>query len=310
MTATAPAVMIGDLGAYTGGFTIPPGAYAMEFSVQMYEPAEEKARAKFGGARLGVVVKYHSLVEASQRGENALHAFYGMGNSAMQSFTPNPATGKGLVAIPGAPGGSLNNSTNWFVLLKSLYDSGLPAGVFTNDFSVLDGMHVTTALIDEPEERASFRSKTAEVQQEQRKNKICVVTEIHDDGKPWEGTGGIPAVGAGAPIPAAKTAATKPTARAAAPAAKAAPAAATTVDSADILEAAINCGSDILGNNAKGMAKVGFKTQAFSAVKAKYNDDMAQAVQNTFFLTDEATNGLLSQLGYAVVGAMVKPLPS
>jgi hypothetical protein len=282
----------------------------MEFSVQMWEPAEEKARAKWGGPKLGVVVKYHSLVDASQRGDNALHAFYGMGNSAMQSFAPNPVTGKGLVGIGGAHGGTLNNSTNWFVLLKSLYDSGLPAGVFTNDFSVLDGMHVTTALIDEPEERASFRSKTAEVQQEQRKNKICVVTEIHDDGKPWEGTGGIPAVGAGAPTPAAKTAATKPTARAAAPAAKAAPAAATTMDSADILEAAINCGSDILGNNAKGMAKVGFKTQAFSAVKAKYNDDMAQAVQNTFFLTDEATNGLLAQLGYAVVGAMVKPLPS
>ena len=58
--------------------------------------------------------------------------------------------------------------------------------------SVLEGIWVHMEQIDEPEERKSMKSATAEVQEVRRDNNISVVTEIKDGGMPWEGGGGYP----------------------------------------------------------------------------------------------------------------------
>jgi hypothetical protein len=92
-----------------------------------------------------------------------------------------------------------------------MYDCGLPEGIFTNDLSVLDGIHVHTQNILEPEDRKGFGSQTGEVAEERRSGLVPVVTEIKEDGKPWEGTGGIPeAAATPAPVKAGPKAVVKP----------------------------------------------------------------------------------------------------
>src|ERR1700723_452857 len=293
-------INFGDLNMYAAGGGIPPGQYALEHTVQMFQ-AENKAGQKLGESRLGVMVKAHSLSDSSHQGDGAYTAFYSLGTNAHKSFAPNPDTGKSLVAIPGGSGSTLPDSTNWSLLLKSYYDSGLPAGVFSNDISVLDGTHVVIAHVPEPEERKSFGSATMENAGTERKNRtISVVSEILDDGKPWEGTGGIPTGATAVPVTKVNGA-VKPT-PISKPGTKATPAS----DEADVLSAAVNSGSEVLEKNPKGMAWLPFRTGTFSAVKKTYGDDMAQAVQDAYFTNDDGANSLLNQLGNEKAGAMGK----
>ena len=291
-------VNFGDLSMYSGGGGIPPGPFALEFTVRMFAATDKQGVSKFA-ERLGVMVKAHSLTDPDKRGDNAYSQFYSMGSDAHKSFQPNAETGKSLVAVPGGPATTLARLTNWDVLLKSFYDSGLPQGVFTNDISVLDGMHVTMAQIDEPEERKTFTTPGSEAGAERKgSGKISVVSEIHDDGKPWEGKGGIP----DGKAPATKTAPAKTTG----PQVVNKPAE-TGVDEADILSAAISGASAVLEKNVKGVARLVLRTGTFKAVQDTIGEEMAQAVATTFFGSDDALNRLLSQLGYVVSGAMVKP---
>ncbi len=261
-------------------------------------------------------------------GEAAYNQFYSLGTSADKSFAPDTTTGKRLVLVPGGPGAVVYNSTNWAYLLKSLYDCGLPKGVFSNNVGVLDGIHVQMTSIPEPAERASFGSKLNEGGEERKPGNISIVTQILDGGKPWEGTGGIPQAGAaprvngpapvGQPLP--RPVAGQPTMRPAAAAplplrpttAPAAPApppqAPAAMDSSDIQNAAVNGGTAVLEKNLKGITKLSFRTSTFSAVKAAYGDDMAQAVQEVYFANDESANVLCGLLGYTIKGADVVPL--
>lgn len=322
--APPPGVNFGDLAFYVGGFTLPEGEYALGFDVRMH--AYTKQDGTKGVERLGVMVAAYPL-----EGGEPSEQFYSMGSKAHLSFAPNPDTGKGVVPIPGGPATSMPPSSNWGVLLKSLYDCRLPVGVFTNDLTVLDGLWAHTRNVPEPEERKGFASATGEAEQPQRSGIISIVGEILEGGKPWEGGGGFPeeAAAPAAPKPRADAAAGKkpalvPPKPAAARTAPARPAARTTTrpapaaapepegeeaDENQIMEAALAGVSSVLEKNGNeaGITKLLLRTGTFKAVTAAAGGDMAQAVMETFFGSDASLNAVLGQVGYVASGTQIKP---
>lgn len=290
-------VSFGDMGMYTRGGAVPEGDYIWkEVNVQMYQPQANK-QGQQGPARLSVVLTLLPLT-----GGEEIQQPYSMGTKAHESFQPN-ATGKGLVSVPGGPASTFNDSTNWAILLKSLRDSGLPEGIFTNDVSTLEGMHVHMANVPEPAERASFRSQTGEVAAEQKKpGTILVVSEIKDDGKPWEGTGGIPEAEAPAPAPA-KVAPKAAVAAAAKVKAKAAPVPAVVEEEAveadeDLEAMALAAISTVLSKSPKGMSRIGLRSSSFKYLVDHHGPDTCQSVMDTYFSTDAALDGLLGPAGF------------
>lgn len=318
--APAPAgVNFGDLGFYSSGFVLPAGQYALFFDARVH--AYTKQDGSKGQEMLGVMVTAYPLA-----GGDPQEQFLSMGKKAILSFAPNaddPApNGIGshsLLPIPGGPAATLAGQTNWNLFLKSLYDAGLPPGTFTNSFSTIDGVWVQTGLEPEPEGRKSFGAATGEVEQEQKHRgpqMIPVVTEILEDGKPWEGGGGMPEA-AEAPAPKAapkvapKAAAKAPVAAAKAapaPAKKAAPAPAPAAEAGDeeTMQAAVDAVTSVLEKNPNGTTKLLLRTQTFKAVKEAAGDETAQAVIDTFFSSDDALNSVVGQLGYTVQGAHIK----
>lgn len=311
-----PSVDFGDLDFYSGGgFTLPPGRYALEFDVRLH--AYTKGDGTRGVENLGVMVTALPMNEANEQAGDPMDQFYSMGSKAKLSFAPNPDTGKGVVPIPGGPAQSLARSTNWNVLLKSLYDAGLPKGIFTNDLSTIDGVWVVTQNIPEPEERKTFGAKTGEAEQERGNQMISVVSEIIEEGKPWEGGGGAPAEAttpaskpngkAGKPTSAPAKAAAAPTKVAAKKAPVPEPA--EEVGEDDILQAALLGTAAVLEVLPEGgtVSKLALRTGTFKAVTTASSDDMAQAVLETFFGDDKTLNGLIGQHGYKVQGLQIKP---
>src|ERR1700675_483221 len=295
----------GDLAGYSSGGVLPEGDYCWtELTVEMFQPTKQTGE-KVGPAKLAVKITLVPLA-----GGEAREQHYSLGTNAHQSWQPNPETGKGLVAVPGGPGTPPNASTNWAFLIKSLYDSGLPNGILNDDLSVLEGVHVHMANVPEPEERKGFMSKTGEAGETQGPKTIAVVTEIKDDGKPWEGTGGI-VEAAVAPKPngkvptAAQAAATRPAPSRTAPAQKAAAPAAND----DVETAAITGISSVLElpNYAKGVGKLILRTSTFKSVSGANGQEVAQKVINTYFSSDDTLNSILNSLGYKVQGTQVIP---
>ncbi len=299
-----------DMGFYSGGFTLPPGKYCMaELTVKMFKGDKDKSQTP---ARLGVMITFVPL--SDPREENKREQFYSLGSKADQSYAPNPVTGKGIIPIPGAPAAGLNNSTNWYLLLKSLYDGGLPQGLITNDLTPLEGAWVDMGLIDEPAERAGFQSNTAEVGSEPRvARKIAVAVEVLAG--PWDASnpGGWPTEpvvfddSAHAPAPVAHTKVNGAPTPAARPVAVRPALAPPAEDTSDIQMAAINGVSDVLEKNANGLLRIQLRTQTFDAVKTKLGEDMAAAVIATFFDPTGALDTILGQVGYKVAGPKVVP---
>ncbi len=300
---TPTGINFGNLDMYVAGGGIPDGDYiAKNHEVLMYQ-AKNAAGANQGPPRLGVMITFSPL--SDPKPDNDRTQFYSMGSKADQSFAPNPETGKGLVAIPGAAGATLNHSTNWALYLKSLYDSSMTPGVFTNDLTPLDGMWVHVQNVPEPEERKGFaQSATGEaagMPQEDRKRTIAIVTEIKEGGAPWDGGGGVPDAAAPAKT-TAKPVATKPTTNKATPAP-----AAETSDTEDIHTAAIDGVSDVLTKKPNGCPRLALRTGTFNAVKAKLGEDVAGAVIQTYFEGDaSALANLLGEVGYVVEGSNIK----
>lgn len=303
-------VNFGSLGFYSGGFTLPKGKYALEFNAIMHAPTKQDG-SPAGKPRLGVMVNAHPINADGTPVPNAepMEQFFSMGSKADQSFAPDPTTGKGFVAVPGGPASAMNNKTNWFLFLKSLYDCSLPEGVLQNDFTVIDGVWVQTDLVPEPEDRKGFaKAATGEAAEEERKGSglVPVVVEILEGGKPWEGSGGfIEAVAAPAKAPIGRIAP-----KAAAPAARAAAApapepAAATDD--DVMSAAVNGVTVVLESEPNGTSKLKLRTGTFKAVSAAAGADVAQAVLDTYFGSDDALNSVLGTLGFVVAGSSVKP---
>lgn len=287
-------VSFGSLSDYSsGGFTLAEGNYGLEFEVVMFQATDRDGNAK-GEARLGVQITAHPLA-----GGDPQQQFYSMGTKAHESFAPNPDTGKGIVAIEGGAGKSLSNQSNWALLLKSFYDSGLPEGVFTDDLSVLDGVHVHMQQVPEPESRKQISANTGDVEQEKRKpGLVAIVTEIMDDGKPWEGTGGIPTEKPKAKAKTAAKAAPK-----AAPKAKAAPVV-TDDEDEDTETVATAAIAEVLEDHPKGLPKLNLRTTVFKSVSTKKGATVAQDVAKVFN-SDATLNGLLAPLGFKVSGTLI-----
>lgn len=290
--APASTVQFGSLDNYSQGGGVPEDDYCLsDFSFKVHAHTKQDGTSA-GPARLGVMI---TLVSLSGDGEPR-EQFYSLGSKADQSFAPDSETGKKLVAVPGGPGGSLNNSTNWAVFLKSLYDSGLPQGILSDDLSVLDGVHVHIANIPEPEGRKSFQAQTGEAAGERKNNTIAVVTEIKDDGKPWEGTGGVPEA-----KPAAKANGKPAGAVVAKPVTSKVPVKAALVevsDEQDMMAVAQSAVASVIAKqNGKPLLKLILRTSTFKVLNESH-PDMTQEVMDTFFTSDENTNALLGELGY------------
>jgi hypothetical protein len=301
-------VNFGDLGQYSGGAAVPEGDYALTFQNMRWKPPEGKYVE-----RLGVMVTCTPL-----EGGDAKTKFMAMGDSADKVFSPDPDTGKRLVVKPDAEnvGGNLNRSTNWALFLKSMYDCGLPNGVFTNDLSTIDGVHVHLANEPEPEERKGYKNKKTKTgegdgQEEERKGSgfILVVTEIKDDGKPWEGGGGVPGdaptPAAAAPKPNGKMA-PKPVATKPAPVEQEAGAALTADDVAEAAQIGV---AGYLEKNTNGGFAVAVRTGTFKEVAGAFDDSVAQAVAS-FLSDDDNLQGVVEVLGFKFDRKVKKILPA
>ena len=308
--ATDAGPNFGALDFYSGGFLLAPGLYAMMHDIVMHQPTDAKTNVPKGPARLGVMLSATPITETGEKAGEPQQQFLSMGTKAHESYLPNES-GKGLQAVIGGPG-NVTNKANWWYYLESLYNSGLPQGIFTNDVSVLDGVWVRTDNIPEPEERKGYAKApaTGEVQQDEVRgnNKMPVVTEILDGGKPWEGSGGVPEGEVAAAKPGPKAVAPKTGPKPVAKVTAKAPAPVEADDEA-VKVAAINGITSVLekAQYQNGCPKIILKTGTFKAVTEGEGGDMAQSVQNTFFASDEALNALLNEMGYALAGNQVKP---
>lgn len=302
-----PLVNLGDLDTdYSAGGGLPEGDYRLVFEVMMAPPPKDSNRQAL--PRLGVMLTATPINAAGEDADEPKTKFYGFGSKAHLSYAPDPNTGKGIIAIPGGAGVQPTNKSNWAMLLKSLYDSGMPKGVFTNDFSVLDNILVHMHEVPEPEERKGYgkTSKTGEaaldVEEERQGNgKVTIVSEIKGGVEWWGEPEPAPVA---APVRAAATKA--PAAKVplkVAPKTPPAPAA----EEVDLSEVAINAIGEVLGTSPNGLSKLALKTKTFTAVKTASDDATAQAVIDTYFASDAELNGLLNQLDYGVSGVMVKP---
>lgn len=310
----APGVPFGSLAFYSSGFLLPEGRYCMYFNTVMYQFTKADGSPSNTPPRLGVMVDAYRL----EAPEDVRQQFLSMGSKAHLSFQPS-ADGKGLSVIPGGPAASLSGLTGWNIFLKSLYDTGMPEGTFVDSLVAIDGVHVATQNIPEPEERKGFASSTGEVEQENRGPKLVpVVSEILESGKPWLGTGGVPEapVAAAPASPARPAAPAKPAARVAGRIAPAAPApVAAEVEAAgdeDLQATAINAITAVLTQpaNAMGCTKIALRTSVFKTLNAADKTGATgNAVLAAFFNSDDTLNSLLGPLGYVAEGPSVKVIP-
>lgn len=287
-------VNFGSLDMYKAGGGLPEGDYMNTHTLVMHSGFGQTTSNL--PPRLGVMIDCVSLDDA---GAEPRKQFYSLGGNADKSFAPD-ATGKMLVAVPGGPATSLNDQTNWAMYVKSLYDAGLPENLFTNDLSVIDGIHVHMANVPAPEARKSFKSTIGEAaglpNDQNRPQTVAIVTEIKDDGKPWEGTGGVPVAGKKAvPKAAVKAVAGKPVAAVA----KAKTQPEGDDDAESVATSAI---ADMIAKYPSGGTRVQFRVGAFGAVKAKHGAEMANTVITDYFGDDETLDSILNALGYQVSG--------
>lgn len=288
----------GNMEGYSSGGGLPEGDYCWtDLTLEMFQPTKQDG-TKVGPAKLACKITMVPL-----GGGEAREQHYSLGTNAHQSWQPNPETGKGLVPVPGGPGTPPNASTNWAFLVKSLYDSGLPQGILNDDLSVLEGIHVHMANVPEPEERKGFQAKTGEAGETQGPKTIAVVTEIKDDGKPWEGTGGVPTETAAKPNgkvqhiakPASTATKTAPTQSAAA--------------SDDDETIAIKGVSTVLMDpkHSNSIGKLMLRTSTFKTLSGSHSPEVVQRVLNAYFGSEVALSSILAPLGYKVSGTNVVP---
>jgi hypothetical protein len=322
-------VNFGDPSMYSGASFIPDGDYCMTFDAVLHTAVDKNTGVARGKARLGVMVNFYPLSNLTEEGK--LQQFYSMGSKAHESFAPNPETGKGFVPVPGAKGGSFNDKTNWMMFLNSLWQSGMPVEVLSNDFSTIDGVwgHVTN--VDEPAERASFKSNTAEIQQEERKpGKVAVVSLILEGGAPWEGGGGFEAPAAAPPVqappvrPGPKPVTAAPAAVAPKPgprpvaagprpvAAAPAPPPSNALAEQDLRSHAITGISDVLTKKPNGLPRLLLRNETVKYFDTNGASTTGAAVIAAYFEPSgaDALQSLLGEMGYFVDGAQVKLLPS
>jgi hypothetical protein len=301
---------------YSGGGTIPEGAYALRIRTQMFQSVKKETQQPVGKARLSAMVEFFPLDASGAIVEGKKTKAYGMGSKAHESFLPTD-DGLGLVPVVGGKFSTLMGSTNWALLRTSLIDSCPEIKtLMENDFSVLDGIRVRIENQPEPEERKGYKSNTADVEdgeddpnQKRGNGLVPVVVEV--TGKPWEDES-LKELPEDAPTPVAakpKPGAAKTVAKPAPAAAKAAPkAAAKPAPAAPVEEdedarvLAVSLISAQLEANPKGLTRLKCRTEVFKAAGANSN-----AVIAASFASDELLEGILNGLGYTVDGGQIVP---
>lgn len=293
---------------YLGGLGLPEGDYALEFSTAMFQPTKQNGQPS-GQAFLAVMITCHPI----GGGEPSEHPL-GCGRNAHKSFVPS-SDGKGFDPVAGGSSIGINDMTNWSIFRKSFRDCGAPPA--SNDLSIYDGVWVHTQNIPEPEERKAFRtSQTGEaaLQAEDATQgpKVCVVvSEILKGGEPWNGGGGIPVAGEAVATPGphrVAPAAKAPVTRGRVAPPDPAPVEEAAVSDEDIASAAMSGATEHLSKaqNAKGCTKLALRTGTFSAVSKAQGEDMANAVLEMYFGSDEALNTILGELGYVSLNGQIK----
>lgn len=285
----AGCVAIGNVEeTYVQGGGFPEGDYVWnDLTVQMHDGFGEKKSQP----RLGVMITMAND-EGTERQQ-----FYSFGSAADKSFAPHES-GKGIVRVPGGPKTTLQAGTNWYIMLQSLYDCGMPPETFINDFSVLDGIKVHMQSVDEPSERASIQSRTGDVETTRIPGKIAVVSEIKEAG--WMEA---------EPAKPGPKAVAKPVAKAAAKKAPE-PEPEPEVEEDETIRTAAQGGlATALEKCTKvGMAKATVRTQAAKAVLKMYDQDTMTAVTETYLTDDEKLTEVLAEIGFVVKGPMIKPI--
>ena len=310
-------ISFGDDTFYVSGAGIPEGNYALYFDAVIHQ-FEKSTGEKSGPEFLTIRV---SAFQLDELGADPKIGYYRMGSKAILSFAPNTQDeGKSLIAIPGGPAGTMNDSTNWSLFRKSLRDSGLPPVVFVNDLRVLDGVWAHITHVPEPEERKGFGTGTGEIPELRRNQTIAVVSEILEGGSPWEGGGGMPK-GITPKAPSGPTGVVRsdsqtprvPTTSAATvrvPAQKPnQPEAVIAPEDDDVLIAAQTAAATVLEASPDGLPRLLFKTQIFNAANKTSGGPLAQAILDTYFKDEGTMNAFLSELGYEVKGTRVTPIP-
>lgn len=321
----AEAVNFGDLEFYVsggGGLNLPPGLYAMEHEVLMFLPRKKDNTPSGTPAFLAAKLIAHPINEdGTPVEEGEVHeTILSMGSKAHESFQPG-ADGKSLRRVPNPKFPNALADTNWQLYLKSLYDCGLPRGIFSNDFTVLDGIWVRTDLQAAPAKRKEYQGRgtgaaAAQNQQGQEKkqydDKVVVVVDILDGGKPWEGGGGIPEADAKPTAKKSAGPAGKSKATAAAPAGKKTGKPAVAAEEEGDDEAVKTAAMDAIGTvlskkaNKGGMKKAKLRMEVFGAI-GEEDEDMAQAVADTIFADEDQLSGVLEELGFELRGPEVVP---
>lgn len=304
-------VMFGEDSFYTaGGGAIPEGKYILYHDAVVHQYKKQDG-TPVGPEFLAIRVTAYALDDPEAEPKVG---YYSMGGKALKSFVPNmDDEGKSLVAVPGGPATTLNEMSNWAIYRKSLLDSGMPQGTFTNDLRAIDGVWGHIVNIPEPEGRKGFAgASTGDATPEPRKNQqIAVVSEILDGGAPWDGGGGMPEAAPKAPAKVAGKIAPKPAPIRPAPRTAPAPApvmeeVAATDD--DLLSAAQVAAGTVIEGSPEGVAKLVLKTGVFKAATKTNGAEVAQAILDMYFTSDDAINALLADLGYTIKGPRVVPI--
>ncbi len=286
------------LDTYTTGAGLPDGDYLwVDLSVLMHTPTKKDGTV-VGPPKLAVRVTMDPPNGAQTVEERKDHV-YGMGTKAHLAFQPDPETAKRIIPIPGAPAANIYESSNFHLLLKSLYDSGMPADYVLDDLRALEGITVHIHNIDEPAERAGFKTQNqTEVQDAPRKpNKIPVVSQIIK--APWLGNMAAPKPVA--PVAHVSLAAPAPVALPVngAPVVSTEPA---MDDESTVVQTIITL-LDAAPN--KSTNKLSLQTGAFRILKAHPN---CQAMMNTYFSNNDNLTALLSQLGFGMDKGVISPI--
>jgi hypothetical protein len=293
----------GNLSGYSAGGGLPEGDYCLsKFEVKMHQAIDQQG-VKKGAARLVVMITFSPLTGEGEEVERP----YSLGSKAHESWAPREDS-KGIVPVPGGPGTPPNNGTNWAYFVKSLLDSGLPEDVLKDDLSALDGTWVHMQNVPEPEERKGYATAaTGEAGMDTRPKTIAIVSEIKENGKPWEGTGGVPEEKGTVRSVATSSKGGKPNG---APAIQRGAVAQHVTDSSpsDVTEAAQAAVTEILMKVPNGMNILMLKTSAFKTINEKLGQDTAQKVINEVFGNSKALGAVLGGIGYRLDGVNVKPI--
>jgi hypothetical protein len=292
----------GNLSGYSAGGGLPEGDYCLNnIQIKMHQSIDPQG-VKRGEARLSVMITFIPLSGEGDEVEKA----YSLGSKAHLSWAPR-ADGLGIVPVPGGPGTPPNNGTNWALLVKSLLDSGMPEDVLKDDISVLNGTWVHMQNVPEPEERKGFaQAATGEAGQDTRPKTVAIVSEIKENGKPWEGSGGVPETKAASKANGVPKAAPATSSTIVASPKSTGSAQSTTED--DPTEAAQAAITEVLEKKPEGMNKLMLKTSTFKVVNENFGQAMAQKVTNEVFGNEKALGAVLGAIGYRLDGANVKPV--